>query len=157
MPSLSTHLSCAILFVTLAGCNFHTVRTPPSAELPTATAADPAASDVLEAQAAESSPPAAAVATRPLAASSHLSTYTVCEGETLWLIAARNEIYADPLLWPLLYKANRDQIKDPAHIFPGQQLSIPRNLDHVDLENARESARKSDLFPTRTGAFAPPR
>jgi nucleoid-associated protein YgaU len=73
--------------------------------------------------------------------------YTVGEGETLWLIAARANVYADSLLWPLLYKANRDQIKDPAQIFPGQQLSIPRNVSEADKEDARDFAHKSGIFP----------
>jgi len=38
--------------------------------------------------------------------------YRVGEGETLMSIAARREIYADGQLWPLLYRSNRDQIKD---------------------------------------------
>jgi nucleoid-associated protein YgaU len=73
--------------------------------------------------------------------------YAVTAGETLWSIAARREVYADPLLWPLLYQANRDQIKDPQHIYAGQVLAIPRNLSAADLEQAREKARKSDIFP----------
>jgi nucleoid-associated protein YgaU len=31
----------------------------------------------------------------------------------------------DPTLWPLLYRANRDQIKDPSLLYPGQRLTIP--------------------------------
>jgi nucleoid-associated protein YgaU len=75
--------------------------------------------------------------------------YTVAEGETLWTIAARKEIYLDSLLWPLIYKANRDQIKDPRQIYPGQVLNIPRDTSETEKEEAREKARKSDIFPVQ--------
>lgn len=75
-----------------------------------------------------------------------LRTYRVGEGETLMTIAARREIYADGLLWPLLYRANRDQIKDPKRIYPGQNLSIPRDLSEAEKEDARDKARSLDIF-----------
>jgi nucleoid-associated protein YgaU len=31
----------------------------------------------------------------------------------------------DGTLWPALYRANRDRIKDPARIYPGQRLAVP--------------------------------
>jgi LysM repeat protein len=54
------------------------------------------------------------------------STYTVRRGETLPQIAGRTEIYNDESLWPLIYRANRDQIRDPKRLWPGQVLTIPR-------------------------------
>jgi nucleoid-associated protein YgaU len=63
--------------------------------------------------------------------------HTVKRGETLPQIAALPEVYADATLWPLLYRANRDQIRDPKVLWPGQQLRIPRNLDKSDLNEAR--------------------
>lgn len=73
--------------------------------------------------------------------------YQVGSGEKLWSIAARQEIYGDPLLWPLLYRANRDQIKDPRQIYPGQTLNIPRRLTPEELDEVRATALKSDAFP----------
>ena len=67
-------------------------------------------------------------------------------GETLSDIAARQEVYGDALLWPLVYRANRDQIKDPQQIFPGQSLTIPRDKTAEEKESAREEARSSGLF-----------
>jgi len=76
-----------------------------------------------------------------------LTRYVVNEGEILWGIAARKDVYADPLLWPIIYKANRDQIKDPRRIYPGQVLSIPRGISKAETQEARELARTSDIFP----------
>lgn len=75
------------------------------------------------------------------------TSYQVGQDETLWMIAARREIYGDPFLWPLLYQANRDQIKDPRQIYPGQILSIPRDITGQEQEEAREKARKSEVVP----------
>ncbi|MDH3809583.1 MAG: LysM peptidoglycan-binding domain-containing protein, partial [Desulfuromonadales bacterium] len=75
------------------------------------------------------------------------SDYTVGDGENLWTISAQPEVYGEGLLWPLLYQANRDQIKDPRQIFPGQSLSIRRDMTEADLEDARQRARESDIFP----------
>lgn len=66
--------------------------------------------------------------------------YRVKKGETLMSIARRKEIFNDPFLWPLIYKANRDQIRDPHIIFPGQVLSIPRNVTTEEMAEARRQA-----------------
>jgi len=57
-------------------------------------------------------------------------TYTVRlipeRRDCLWRIAEYDEIYGDPFRWPEIYSANKDQIKDPDLIFPGQVFTIPR-------------------------------
>ena len=73
--------------------------------------------------------------------------YSVGEGENLWTISAKPQVYGEGLLWPLLYQANRDQIKDPRQIFPGQILGIRRDTTEAELEEARQKARESDIFP----------
>jgi hypothetical protein len=75
------------------------------------------------------------------------TSYKVGEKETLWTISAQPHVYDEGLLWPLLYQANRDQIKDPRQIFPGQVLSIRRDMTKKELEDARQRARESDIFP----------
>jgi nucleoid-associated protein YgaU len=70
-------------------------------------------------------------------------TYTVRRGETLPQIAARTEIYNDSSLWPLIYRANRDQIRDPKQLWPGQILKIPRHFSRDQaIEAKRYSGRK---------------
>ena len=54
------------------------------------------------------------------------STWTVRKGECLWWISGYDEIYNDPLKWPVIYEANRDQIENPDLIYPDQVLRIPR-------------------------------
>jgi FtsZ-binding cell division protein ZapB len=56
-------------------------------------------------------------------------TYTVGtwskDRDCLWNIAGKEAIYNDPRMWPKIYVANKDQIRNPDIIFPGQQLQIP--------------------------------
>jgi nucleoid-associated protein YgaU len=56
-------------------------------------------------------------------ASAETEVHVVRRGETLATIA--KERLGDVALWPVLYRANRDRIKDPARIYPGQELTIP--------------------------------
>ena len=74
------------------------------------------------------------------------TSYTIIEGESLFTIAGRKKVYGDALLWPLIYKANRDQIKDPQQIYPGQRLTIPRDVTDLEMEEARNTARESTIF-----------
>ena len=51
--------------------------------------------------------------------------YEVSKGDHLWGIAGKDIIYADPYMWPRIYRANRDKIEDPDMIYPEQVLAIP--------------------------------
>lgn len=57
------------------------------------------------------------------------NTYTVGtwakDRDCLWNIAGREQIYNDPLMWPKIWQANTDKIRNPDLIYPGQVLSIP--------------------------------
>lgn len=49
--------------------------------------------------------------------------YEVKKGDTLSKIA--EEYYGDKMLYPRIFEANRDILKDPNKIKPGQKLRIP--------------------------------
>jgi nucleoid-associated protein YgaU len=67
--------------------------------------------------------------------------YTVRKGDTLWWIAKYKDIYYDPLLWPIIYEANKEIIKDPKLIYPGQELGIPREgYTMEEIKNIRKKA-----------------
>ncbi len=53
------------------------------------------------------------------------SEYTVVSGDNLWNISAKDSTYGNPYQWPLIYKANSNQIKDADLIYAGQVFSIP--------------------------------
>jgi len=54
------------------------------------------------------------------------STVEVKPGDNLWRIAGYWEVYGDRLGWERLYEANKDQLRDPNFLKPGQVLVIPR-------------------------------
>jgi hypothetical protein len=74
-----------------------------------------------------------------------LTQYTVKRGETLPQIAAHPDVYNDYRLWLLLYRSNRDQIRDPNHLWSGQILSIPRNASREEIAEARRQAAEKPL------------
>jgi len=55
-------------------------------------------------------------------------TYTVVKGDWLSKIAGYSFIYNDVSKWPIIFRANRDNIKDPNLIYPDQVIKIPRGL-----------------------------
>lgn len=64
----------------------------------------------------ESEPAKSADADKP-------TKYVVKKGDSLWKIAGR--IYRNPFKWPKIYKANKEKVKHPNKIYPGQVLTIP--------------------------------
>lgn len=65
----------------------------------------------------------------------------VLGGESLWSIAALEEVFADPFMWPLLLKSNLDQIEDADLIYPGQELTVPAGDSPSDVALAVEHAK----------------
>ena len=63
------------------------------------------------------------------------------EGNNLWMISGHEEVYQVPEQWPLIYKANLDQIRDADLIYPGQVLTIPRDMSQSDIDGAIHHAK----------------
>lgn len=68
--------------------------------------------------------------------------YTVKRGDSLWGISASRPIYGNPFMWPLIYKANRDQIRDPDLIHPRQVFSVPRNYSQEEATTSIQRAKR---------------
>ncbi|UWR87053.1 LysM peptidoglycan-binding domain-containing protein [Phaeobacter inhibens] len=73
----------------------------------------------LEAAATDAAAPDAA----PTGAKPLVRLVTVQEGDTLWAIS--RERYGDGLLYVRVFDANREAIRDPDLIYPGQVFSVP--------------------------------
>lgn len=65
----------------------------------------------------------APAAPQPTATLGSDRTYVVVKGDSLSKIAKRE--YGDAKKWRTIYEANKDLIKDPDLIYPGQTLKIP--------------------------------
>ncbi len=83
-------------------------------------AAEPAAIEVTAESGADTPTPPATAET---SASAAARTYTVEAGDTLWKIA--KQFYGDGSQYLRIFEANKGLLKDPDHIFPGQELVIP--------------------------------
>ncbi|HEY6828433.1 MAG TPA: LysM peptidoglycan-binding domain-containing protein [Gemmatimonadaceae bacterium] len=59
------------------------------------------------------------------APSAQPTTYTVKSGDSLSKIA--KHVYGDADKWHAIYEANKDKIKNPDLIYPGEVLTLPSN------------------------------
>lgn len=79
---------------------------------------------------------------RTLASLQMEMTYTVGtwakDRDCLWNIAKKPKIYDNAFLWPKIWQGNRDQIKNPDIIHPGQKLKIPPKAPLTNEEKAAE-------------------
>jgi len=67
--------------------------------------------------------------------------HVVVKGDTLWGIA--NKFFQDPWRWPYLWGMNKDSIRDPHWIYPGDRIVLDRRQGvlTVATEPARNTVR----------------
>jgi len=70
--------------------------------------------------------------------------YTVVKGDHLWGIAGKPQHFGNSFAWPVLYQANRDQIKDPDLIYPNQVFKVPKLTEE---EKAKYEKLRSNYKP----------
>lgn len=70
-----------------------------------------------------------------------VTSYSVVGGDNLWDISGKEDVYANSYQWPLIYKTNRDKIKDADLIYPGQVFDIDQNASSSDIDAAVNHAK----------------
>lgn len=90
--------------------------------------------------------PVAVVATPEATPTPAAQRYSVLKGDSLWKISGKQDIYGDSFQWPLIFKANRDQIQDPDIIEIGQDLAISHEFKQEEVAQAIENAKKTPRY-----------
>jgi len=76
--------------------------------------------------------------------------------DCLWNIAGKAEIYNDALLWPKVWQANTEIIRNPDVIFPGQRLTLPaaapKTSDEMKAERAYWKKKRAAAAAARKTA-----
>jgi nucleoid-associated protein YgaU len=86
------------------------------------------------------------MAAAPTPVPSKDSRYVVKKGDSLWKISAKSKVLGDPFRWPLIFKANRDQITDPDFIEPAQDLSYKKSYSKDDIADAVKKAQQTPPY-----------
>ena len=65
--------------------------------------------------------------------------YTIQEGDTLGKVAKK--FLGDASKWPDIYEANKNVIKEPSRIYPGQVIVIPENMMQAEEPEVVEDVK----------------
>jgi nucleoid-associated protein YgaU len=68
-------------------------------------------------------------------------SYVVQQGESLWHVAGQREVYGNPYLWPLVWQANKDRLKQPYQLHQGMHLMIPAHPTIQEVSSALAFSR----------------
>ncbi len=74
-------------------------------------------------------------------AAAGVTSYSVVGGDNLWNISGKEQVYGNSYQWPLIYKNNRNKIKDADLIYPGQVFDIDQNPSSSAVDAAVNHAK----------------
>ena len=148
-------LPLAIGLASLPACSTAEQRAEASQSVTSEVSATASAAAPAPAVTAAAAEPAKVDTKHPVAL---VDRYTVMPGDTLGGIAARQDVYGDARLWPLLYRANVSQTGPGGLIFPNQVLVVDRKYTQDDVRaiTSRPKAMNAPETASTKPAVEPP-
>lgn len=67
---------------------------------------------------------------------SETRSYVVQENESLWHVAGQQEVYGNSYLWPLVWQANKNKVKQPYQLYKGLRLTVPAHPTLQEVSDA---------------------
>jgi nucleoid-associated protein YgaU len=71
--------------------------------------------------------------------------YVVRTNERLADISARSDVYGNRYLWPLLWRANQNQLRKPEDLHSGMQLQVPSYPTVSEVADALDYSHSNPL------------
>ena len=82
------------------------------------------------------------------------SRYVVVAGDTLWGLSAR--FLKEPWRWPEIWRLNRQQIKNPNLIFPGDVIVLDRDANGDPLLRVEDGKLRPKIYAEQMTQAIPP-